>query len=407
MTTTSTDFVDPAALIDPGTHASGDAHPIWRWMRAHRPVHHHPAGELPAFWSLTRYDDIRAAYRDHEVFSSAGGVLLRPARGGGDPGAGMTLALTDPPRHKQLRSLVAAWFSQRGVRDLEQPIRSAVRATLETAARLGGCDGVLDIAGRLSSHVICGLLGVPAADHERVFAWTNEAYATHVPLAAQPDLMAYFGDLMYDRMAEPRDDIVSALANGELDGGLLTEQEVLMNCENLIGATENGRLAIAGGILALAEHPDQWQRLASDPGLVPAAVEEILRWTSSANHSLRTVTRDTCVQGQFIGAGELAVLWLPSANRDESVFERPDEFDVGRRPNRHLALGGGEHFCLGAALARTQLRALLTELLASPFTLELAGPAARVCSLVVSGPQTLPLRVATSYHPGSASRQWQ
>ena len=387
------DLIDPAVLTDPRTHASGDAHRLWRWMREHCPVYHHAAGELPAFWSLTRYDDIRAAYRDHELFSSARGVLLRPKSGGTDPGAGMTLALTDPPRHKQLRSLVAAWFSQRSVRDLEQLIRSAVRATLATAAELGGCDGVIDIAGRLSSHVICALLGAPTADHESIFSWTNEAYAAHQPLAAQHDLMAYFSELMYDRMAEPRDDIVSALANGELDGGLLAEQEILMNCENLIGATENGRLAIAGGILAMLEHPDQWQRLAADPGLVPAAVEEILRWTSSATHSMRTVTRDAYVQGQLIGAGELAVLWLPSANRDEHVFERPYHFDVARRPNRHLALGGGDHFCLGAALARSQLRVLLTEMLASPFTIELAGPTALVSSLAVNGPQTLPLRV--------------
>jgi cytochrome P450 len=393
MTAAITDLIDPAVLIYPRTHASADAHGLWRWMRGHCPVYYHAAGDLPAFWSLTRYDDIRTAYREHELFSSAHGVLLRPAQGGADPGAGMTLALTDPPRHKQLRSLVASWFSQRSVRDLEQPIRVAVRATLTTAAELGGCDGVLDIAGRLSSHVICALLGVPATDYESIFGWTNEAYAAHRPLAAQHELMAYFSELMYERMAEPRDDIVSALANGELDGGLLTEQEILMNCENLIGATENGRLAIAGGILAMLEHRDQWRRLAADPALVPAAAEEILRWTSSATHSMRTVTRDTRVRGQLISAGELAVLWLPSANRDEDVFERPYEFDVGRRPNRHLALGGGEHFCLGAALARAQLRVLLTELLASPFTIELAGPTTPVCSLAVNGPQTLPLQV--------------
>lgn len=396
MTTTapaSTTFASPSALTDPRTHANGDAHRIWRWMRENRPVHHHAEGELPAFWSLTRYDDIRAAYRDHKLFSSAHGVLLRPAQNGTDPGAGMTLALSDPPRHKQLRSLVAAWFSQRSARELERQVRSAVRAMLATAAELGGCDGVPDIAGRLSSYVICTLLGVPATDHENIFTWTNEAYAAHLPLAAQHDLMAYFSELMYDRMVEPKDDLVSALANGELDGGLLSEQEILMNCENLIGATENGRLAIAGGILALLEHPEQWQRVRDEPDRVPSAAEEILRWASSATHSMRTVTRDTRIQGQLIGAGERVVLWLPSANRDERVFERPYRFDVGRHPNRHLALGGGEHFCLGAALARTQLRVLLTELLASPFTIELAGPADPVYSLAVNGPRTLPLRV--------------
>jgi cytochrome P450 len=269
-----------------------------------------------------------------------------------------------------------------------------VRATLDLAVARGECDFVHDIAGRLSIYVICGLMGVPKSDHEAIFTWTNEAYAAHTPLAAQHQLMEYYGELMYQRMEEPADDIVSALANGVPAGELLTEQEILLNCENLIGATENGRLAIAGGVLALLRHPDELARLRADRGLVNSAVEEILRWTSSATHSMRTATGDTEIRGRRIAAGDRVVLWVPSANRDEDVFADPYRFDVGRAPNRHLALGIGEHFCLGATIARTQMRVLLTELLDHVGVIELAGPVEPVASVAVGGPATLPLRVS-------------
>jgi cytochrome P450 len=292
----------PADLVDPQRHATGEVHGLWRWMREHSPVHHHRETDLPAFWSLTKYEDVRAVYRDPATFSSARGVLLRPTRHGDDPGGGLTLALTDPPRHKQLRSLVAAWFTERASRGIEDGIRAAVRATLDIAIERGECDFVRDVAGRLSIYVICGLLGVPERDHEKVFTWTNEAYATHTPLAAQHQLMEYFGELMYQRMEEPAEDMISALANGLPAGELLTEREILLNCENLIGATENGRLAIAGGILALLRGPDQLARLRADRALLASAVEEILRWTSSATHSMRSVTRDTRRLGGAVGA---------------------------------------------------------------------------------------------------------
>jgi len=383
----------PADLVDPQRHATGEVHGLWRWMRQHSPVHHHPETDLPAFWSLTKYEDVRAVYRDPATFSSARGVLLRPTGHGDDPGGGLTLALTDPPRHKQLRSLVAAWFTERASRGIEEGIRAAVRATLDIAIERGECDFVRDVAGRLSIYVICGLLGVPERDHENVFAWTNQAYATHTPLAAQHQLMEYFGELMYQRMEEPADDMISALANGLPAGELLTEREILLNCENLIGATENGRLAIAGGILALLRSPDQLARLRADRALLASAVEEILRWTSSATHSMRSVTRDTQIRGRRIAAGDRVVLWVPSANRDEDVFDDPYRFDIARAPNRHLALGIGEHFCLGATMARTQMRVLLTELIDTAAGVELCGPVEAVHSIAVGGPETLPLRI--------------
>jgi len=380
-------------LTDPVLHAEGDPHRVWRWMRHHAPVLRHPDGDLPAFWSLTRYEDVRAVYRDPETFSSRRGVLLRPAYRGEDPGGGMTLALTDPPRHKQLRAVVAGWFTTRSVRWLEESMRDSVRAILARVIDEPVVDFVQDVAGRLSMYLIGSIMGVAEHDHEKLFRWTNEAFEAGVSLAAHQELMHYFIGLMERRLAEPADDLVSALLGGTIDGALLTEEEVLLNCENIVGATENGRLAIAGGMAAFLARPDQWERLGADRSLLPTAVEEVLRWTSSATHSMRTATRDCVIRDQRIAAGDRVVLWVASANRDEDVFVSPDHFDIGRTPNRHLALGIGEHFCLGATLARAQMRILYSELLDRIRLIEPAGPAHRVRSIAVAGPETLPIRL--------------
>lgn len=388
MTTT---VLSPARLTDPELHATGDPHSLWGWMRAHAPVHWHPATDVPAFWSLTRHEDIRSVYRDAAAFSSRHGVLLRRAALGDDPGGGLTLALTDAPRHKQLRALMADWFNTRAVRGLEGYIRAATRTVLGRALDRGRCDVVHDIAGRLSLSVICHVLGVPERDHEALYLWTNEAFEAHTSLVTHPRLLEYFEELLLRRMEQPTDDLVSALVNGTVDGDLLAEEEVVLNCENLIGATENGRLALIGGIQAFLEHQDQWDRLSDDRGLLPGAIEEVLRWTSSATHSMRVATRPCEIRGQRIAAGDRVVLWLPSANRDEDVFADPYRFDVTRSPNRHIALAAGEHFCIGSTLARAEMRVLFTELLDSVRRMEPAGPVRRLHSIAVNGAESLPV----------------
>lgn len=383
----------PARLTDPELHATGDPHGLWAWMRAHAPVHWQAAGSVPGFWSLTRYEDIRAVYRDAATFSSAHGVLLRSLELGDDPGGGLTLALTDAPRHKQLRSLMGDWFNTRAVRALEDYIRAATRSVLKRVLDLGSCDFAHDVAGRLSLSVICHILGVPERDHEALYEWTNEAFEAHTSLVAHPRLLEYFEELLFQRMEKPSDDLVSALVNGTVDNELLTEEEVLVNCENLIGATENGRLALIGGMQAFLEHPHQWQRLRDDRGLLPGAMEEILRWTSSATHSMRVATRPVEIRGERIAAGDRVVLWLPSANRDEDVFEEPYRFDIARSPNRHIALAAGEHFCIGSTLARTEMRVLFSELMDTVRSIEADGPVRRLRSIAVNGAERLPVRL--------------
>lgn len=387
--------VSPEQLADPDFHADGDAHELWRRMRETDPVHLHEPGELPRFWSVTRYADVRAVYADPATFSSAHGVLLRPAARGDDPGGGLTLALTDPPRHRLLRSLFADRFNVRSAQTLADTMRSEVRDVLARALEQDVCDFAQDVAARLSIFNICRVLGVPPADFELVFGWTQEAFAAHKPLAAHVPIMRYFIDLMDASRNAPADHVASRIVHGTIDGEPLTEAEILLNFENLVGATENAGLSMASGILAFLEHPDEWRRLREDRRLLATAVEEALRWASSATHSMRTATRDCVVGGSAIAAGDRVVLWLPSANRDAAAFDRPDRFDVERRPNRHLALGFGEHVCIGGSMARAQFSILLTELLDSVAAMEQAGPAVPLRSIAVNGPQRLPVRLTS------------
>ncbi|HUO38549.1 MAG TPA: cytochrome P450 [Mycobacterium sp.] len=383
----------PCRLTDPELHATGDPHPLWAWMREHAPVYWNPPGELPGFWSVTRYDDVRNVYRNPRCFSSAHGVLLRPNKYGDDPGGGLTLALTDPPRHRELRALLLGSFSKRSAQELQSIMLATVRAVVARALQAGECDFAHDVAAYSSISLICRLLGSPASDHERVFRWTGEAFAAGKPLTAHQQLIGYFIDLMYERIEEPRHDAMTSLALGTVEGELLTEKEILLNVENLVGATENAGLSIASGMLAFLERPAQWERLRDNRDLLGTAVEEVLRWTSSATHSMRTVAESTKLRDRSLAVGDRVVLWLPSANRDDAVFADPHRFDVARQPNRHLAMGSGDHLCIGSILARAQMRMLFNELLDATAGIEQCGPAVPVRSIAVSGPKHLPVRM--------------
>ncbi|GAA3627112.1 cytochrome P450 [Nonomuraea rosea] len=382
-------------LVDPELYSHGDPFTQWRWLRANAPVHWQPPSDLPGFWSLTRYDDVRTAYRDAETFSSAQGILLRPVEHGADPGGGRTLALTDPPRHRRLRALVDEWFAVRSIRGLEPEMRGITRGVVDRALDLGSVDFVADVAARVPLYVICQMMGVPESDWEHLYELTSQAFAAGDPLTrrfAHLEILGYFETLQAAKAADPGDDLVSVLATAVVDGERLSPDDVLLNCDNLlVGGTENTRIAAAGGMLAFMERPGQWQALAGDADLLPSAVEEVLRWTSTATHIMRTATRRAEIHGQSIEAGDKVVFWLPSANRDESVFDDPDVFDVHRRPNRHLALGFGEHFCLGSVLARVELRLLYGELLGRSVRVEPDGEPALLDSIVVNGPERLPV----------------
>jgi cytochrome P450 len=385
-------------LTDPELYSNGDPYAAWRWLREHDPVHWHPpAGEYPGFWALTKYEDVRAAYRDPAAFSSAGGIVLRPVAYGGDPGGGRTLALTDPPRHRKLRALVDEWFAPRSIRLLDREMREITREVIVRAMEREKCDFVTDIAARVPLYVICKMIGVPRADWERLFSLAHASFGSDDPVerrAAHLEILQYFEDLVTARAKVPADDLVSVLAAARIDGRELTPDEKILNCDNLlVGGTENSRLAASSGMLAFLQHPDQWKALAAEPELLDSAVEEVLRWTSSATHILRTATAPAVLRGRRIEAGDRVTLWNPSANRDKDVFDDPDTFSVRRKPNRHIALGTGEHFCLGGTLARAELRLLYEELLRNTERMELDGTPVMLSSIIVNGPESLPVRL--------------
>jgi cytochrome P450 len=383
-------------LTDPELYSHGDPFAVWRWLRANDPVRWNPPGELPGFWILTKYDDVQAVYRDPGTFSSAGGILLRPEQHGEDPGGGRTLALTDPPRHRQLRAVVERWFVPRNVRALEAEMRDVTGGVVRHAIEREQCDFVAEVAARVPLYVICQMMGVPRQDWEHIFRLTGEAFGASDALTrrmAHLDILEYFETLVSARKKSPTDDIVSALVAAEVEGRKLTHDELILNCDNLlVGGTENARLSAGGGMLAFLRNPAQWRTLADDPSLLPSAVEEVLRWTSTATHIMRTATMPVIIRGRQMAAGDRVTLWNPSANRDEDVFADPDVFSVRRTPNRHLALGGGEHFCLGGTLARTELRLLFDELLRATRSIEPDGEPVLLSSMIVSGPELLPVR---------------
>lgn len=380
-------------LLDPQVHADGTADEVWRWLREHQPVSYHPADEYPAFWSVTRYDDVKSVYADTMRFSSAHGVLLRATAAGDDPGAGLTLALTDPPRHRELRALLAPRFGERCARELAGQMRHDVRTVLAEAAQAREFDFAHAVAGRLSSLLIARLIGVPERDFGQVLQWIEEAFVAAKPMTSHVALTSYIIDLMDERFQDPSDDAIGILADGEVDGELLTETEILLNCENLLGASENAGLSIAAGMAALLAHPDQWRDLADHNEITATAVEEILRWGSSATHSMRTATTDTVLGGREINAGDRVVLWVRSANYDENEFTEPRQFQLRRQPNRHLAFGFGEHVCIGQTMARHQLRIFMDEMLSTVKSLEQVGEIEPLRSIAVNGPARLPMRM--------------
>ncbi|GAA3079697.1 cytochrome P450 [Streptomyces roseofulvus] len=386
------------SLVDGETYRHGNPFALWRWMRENEPVAWHEPGVFPGFWSLTGYDEVKEVLRDASTFSSSSGILLRPLAQGDDPGSNRTLALSDPPRHNVLRGAIAGWFAPRNLRRLSQTLDTTAESTVRKAVAAGRTEFVTDVAATLPLDVVCTFLDIPDADRPSLVEWSSEAFCAGTAeerTLAHLQILDYFGDLVEQRRARPGDDLVSVLAGVRHEGELLPLEEVVLNCDNLlVGGTENVRLAMSGGMLALLEHPDQWELLRGDfEGTVDTAIEELLRWTSSATHIMRRATRDVVLGGQRIRSGDLVACWLTSANFDPRHFRDPDVLDIRRTPNRHLALGAGPHYCIGTQLAKMEIRAVLREFCAQVGEVALDGAPERLDSIVVNGLRTLPLRL--------------
>jgi cytochrome P450 len=347
-------------------------YPFLHRLREQDPVHRSPQG----FWVLTRYDDVAAVQRNSRLFG-AGNMreYLRSRLGDGAAFAYVSrrLNLMDPPAHTRLRSLVTRAFTARRVEAMRPHIQALADTLL--AAVDGTCmDVIAALAHPLPSLVICEMLGVPEADRPQMSIWTGDIQLVLAPVStpeqlamgekAAAEFMAYIRTLAKERRGTLGDDLLSALLVAEEDGGRLTDDELVATVLFLFSAGHSTtRDLIANGLLALLHHPDQWRRLVLDPALLPAAINECLRYDSPVTLFPRTALADTTIQDTPIAAGEPVFVSISAANRDPARFANPDTFDIDRPNNEHLAFGGGIHYCLGAGLARTEAEIIFSTLL--------------------------------------------
>jgi cytochrome P450 len=383
--------------------------PVW-W---HPPTEHTPDGV--GFWVLSRHADIMAVASDAETFSSerapgaeGGGTIIQDLPYGFAPG--VLLNMMDDPRHQRIRRLVTPAVAPKALNRMEGELRQRATRIVDAIAGRGQCDLLSEVAVELPLQAVAALMGVPDADRHDLMAWSNttldfegrELGETNDRVAEAAASMAEYGSrVIADKKRSPGVDIISVVARAEVDDdgagpGPLTDLELLMFFNLLVVAgSETTRNSIALGMVALVEHPDQLDVLVRRPELMPAAVEEILRWTTATLYNRRTATRATSIDGQVIEEGDKVTLWWPSANRDAAVFDQPFRFDITRTPNPHLTFGYRTHYCMGANLARLEIRVILEELLGRLEGFELAGPVERVRTNKHAGVCRVPMTFRT------------
>jgi cholest-4-en-3-one 26-monooxygenase len=395
--------VRPVDLSDPDSFADGVPHDYFRRLRRESPVAFMPEHRGgPGFWAVTRYREVVQVSKHPELFCSSQGTNVEDQSGEQLARLQTILINMDPPQHVKYRRLVKRGFTPRRIAAMAPHVRELAREVVDRVAHKGECDFVAQVAAELPLLVICELMGVPRDDRHLVFELSNRLIGFDDPEfqrspedaeQAAAEMWAYAHHLGQQRRVRPGDDLVSDLVSGEVDGHRLDE----LSFNNFflllaVAGNETTRNALSGGLLALMEHRDQWERLLREPGLLDSAVDEIVRWVSPVLHFRRTATRDTVLGGIEIGAEDKVVIWYSSANRDETAFAMPDVFDVGRTPNPHLGFGIGEHFCLGSHLARLEIRLLLEQILRRLPDIELAAPPRRLRSNFIHGIKEMPVR---------------
>jgi cytochrome P450 len=394
-------------------------HEAFRLLREHDPVHWQP--EPPpnhGFWAITKYHDVETVIDDPATFSSERGGVILEEMAPDELEARKSMMETDPPRHTRMRKIASPLFTPRAMKEYEGYCRDIARDVLDKALAKGEFDFVLDVAKELPIRVLVRILGVPDEDTDRLIEWgdtmignTDPEYTTFVidrddtsdyrlmpfrsPAAA--DMMNYGHRMAEIRQGDPQSDLVTKLVHAEVDGDRLSTRDfdnffVLL----VVAGNETTRNGISHGMQALMDNPDQLKLLQDDPSLIPSAVEEMLRWGSPTIMFRRTATRDTELRGVTIREGDKVVVWFASADYDEEVFPDPFRFDARRTPNRHFAFGaGGPHFCLGAPLARLEMRVIFEELLPRIESIEPAGEVSRLRSNFINGIKHMPVRVVS------------
>lgn len=399
-----------AHLVDADYYEQiGYPHDDWRELRNQRPIHYVERELGDSFWAITKQRDIKTIGRQPEVFSSDMPIVRDQDLIDDLPtDLPKQLITLDPPIHAKYRALVAKRMTPRKVAKLHDEIETIAVDILKDLEEheATGCDFVDVVAAPLPIAVISYLLGVPMDDWRQLYKWTNESAGAFDPEnrregetaqqtmhRAMTEQFAYFAELREERLENPKDDLVTLLAQATVDGEPLPVMDVLSFYQILIAAgNETTRNATSGGLHALIEHPDELRRVQRDPSLLKSTVEEVLRWTSPIIHFARTATRDTEVGGHRIRENEVVSLFYPSANRDEDVWDDPYTFRVDRRHNPHIAFGVGEHYCLGAHVARLELEVIYRHLLPRLAEVEVAGPVDRLRSHLIGGIKRLPIR---------------
>ncbi len=422
MTNLSTEMV--ATVIDPAAHADPELlHAAFGWLRRNDPIARAELPGLDPFHVVTRHADILQISKDNilfpygempSTFADAEGVKgFREARAQGRPLL-YTLVQMDEPDHMKYRALTQSWFMPQNVKKLEARIREIAReAADKMVARGGTCDFVNEVALHFPLRVIMEILGVPREDEGRMLKLTQELFGATDPdlkregVADTPeargaeiqaviaDFFMYFNAITEARRANPVDDVASVIANAKIEGAPITPFDAVSYYVIIATAGhDTTSSSTAGGMWALAENPDQFEKVKADPSLIPGLVDESIRWTTPVRHFMRTASQDTEVGDRKVAKDDWLMLCYPSGNRDETVFDEPFKFRVDRSPNRHLAFGYGAHLCLGQHLAKMEMRILWEELLPRLKSVELAGEARLSQASFVNGPKKLPIRYA-------------
>jgi cytochrome P450 len=405
-------------LVEPDSYVERVPFEWFDHLRAEHPVVWHPEpAPNKGFWAVTRYEDLTAIHMDWQTYSSELGAVGLEELDDEQLERRKSMLETDPPQHTKLRQICSKRFSGRGVGAYEDFIRDIARGVLDRALAKEEFDFVSEISRELPIRFLCSIFTVPQDDAPELIAWGDQMIANQDPefsraVVDKEDTEAYrflpfrspsalevwaYADSQRDeRLGEPADDVIGALALAQTEGVLNEHQFHNYFSLLMIAGNETTRHTITSGMLALMEHPNQLERLKADPSLIPVATEEILRWATPVMHFRRTATRDVELHGQKIKAGDKVVTWFISANRDEAMFPNPYRFDVTRAPNDHVVFGpGGPHFCLGAHLARLETRILFQELLPRLSSIELTGQVERLRSNFINGIKRMPVRVST------------
>ncbi len=411
---------DETDLMNADLFADGPPHELFKQMRERAPARWNACGpetggdHVPGFWAVTRDEDVAAISRDPASFSSHdGGIFLNPDQVVPLELTRNLLLYKDPPEHTKYRQILQKSFVPHTVRTFENQVRARITDAIDAVAPAGRCDFVNDIAVPIPLGVLAELLGLPDEDIPKLKRWTDEIEAAQLARessAALPtfgEMAQYLMEQIQIQAERGGDTLVVKLREAEVDGDKLSDAEILVFFGLLVFAgNDTTRNTASGGMLALLEHPEQWQMLCEDPALITGAVEEILRYTSVVNYFARTATTDTEVGGQRIAKGDKVVMWYTSASRDERVTPDPQRFDVARTEISHRAFGGGgRHFCLGAGLARLELRILFEELVRRMPDIRLAGPVQRLRSSWANSLTSMPVEFTPGPRQGTAGRE--